>query len=178
MAILEAVYSRPDMIRALVSHFRLRGNPVILNVKLADFQFDVLAFDQSERTFMAVECMYGGQPKTLAEFLAKAASHFAVAKKGVVQFYSLPDKGMSNKNTAWPSAAKLKPGVRFSVSVALMEKVCKRVELLRALKEQFPAVGLLRVKMNGQCREYMRDRNGNKDFALAASTSVRIRVRG
>lgn len=170
----ESVYSRPDMIRALVAHYRLSGNPVISNVRLGDLEFDVLTFDKSESKFVAVECMFGGQPKTLAEHFSRANSDFAVAKYGALQFHALAGKGKSKKGPAWPNTAKLKLGIRFSVSVALMNKVCKRVDLLRSLKQEFPAIGIVRVKMNGQCRDYIRDRNGDKDVALTASKAVKI----
>ncbi len=175
VAIPESVYSRLDMIRALVAHFQLSGNHAVANVRLDDLQFDVLALDHSRNALVGIECIHGGQPRTLTEQFVKANSHLEAAKCGALNFRMLADK-VKNKE-GLPKLNAHKPScLQFSVSVALMDRVCKRVDLLRVLKTQFPAIGIVRVKMNGQCRDYIRDRSGKKDSALTSSNAVKISV--
>ena len=95
------------------------------------------------------------------------------AKCGVRQFHAIAEK---DKTLAWPSVSQLKKGGSLDSRVALMDKVCRRIDLLRALKLRFPKVGVIRVKMSGQCREYVRDRSGDKDFALATPAPVNISI--
>ena len=167
MTLKGGVYSRLDMIRALVTHFRMSGMLVRSNVDLGVFQSDVLTLDKSQGAFVAVQCMHGGQPNTLAAHFSKADSYLTAAKCGTLKFHALTDK-------------KSKATTRrlLSVSVALMDRTCKRRDLLRSLKAQFPAVGIVRVKMNGQCRDYIRDGDGNKDLALTAGAPVELPAQG
>ena len=167
------VYSKPDMIRALVAHLRSQGCLATSNAAFGSFQFDVLAFNKQKFTLMGFECMYGGQPSTLAARFALAYSHLAGVQALGLDLSALR-RARDKKGTEWPDLTTAKLDVRFSVSVVLMDKVCRRVELLRSLKSQFPPIGVMRVKLNGECRDYVRDRHGNTDLSLTTGTSVTI----
>ena len=45
--------------------------------------------------------------------------------------------------------------IRIAFYVALTEKACKRVDLLRSMKKLLPDVGIIRVKPDGHCRHYL-----------------------
>lgn len=158
------------MIRALVAHLRSQGCLATSNAVFGSFRYDVLAFNKQKFTLTGFECMYGGQPSTLAAHFARAYLHLTAVQARALDLGKARDK----KGSEWLDLTESKLDLRFSVSVALMDKVCRRVELLRSLKSQFPPIGVIRVKLSGQCRDYVRDRHGNTDLALTTGTSVTI----
>lgn len=145
----------------------------VSGVKLNELQFDVLALDQSRNVFVAIECMYGGQPKTLMEHFSKANSHLEAATRGALNSRMLADQVKDRKGLPKLNSRRLS-SLQFSVSVALMDKVCKRVDLLRALKAQFPAIGIIRMKLNSECRDCIYDRSGKQDLVLTSSYAFKI----
>jgi hypothetical protein len=120
------VYSRPAMARALVAHFRAKGMSAITNVKADKFQLDVLAFDSSKVTLVAMQCLVGGQPSTLVRHYARANSLLLAVQSGQVRIHEMNEAEQNKDSQKFLEAIKSKRRLRFSVLVALMDKVCKR----------------------------------------------------
>jgi len=65
--------------------------------------------------------------------------------------------------------------IRVAFYVALTEEACKRVDLLRSVKRLLPTVGIIRVKPDGKCREYLRE-HGQKNHKLTEASPVVVEI--
>ena len=65
--------------------------------------------------------------------------------------------------------------IRVAFYVALTDEACKRVNLIRSVKRLLPTVGIIRVKPDGKCREYLRERD-QKNYKLAKASHLVVKI--
>jgi len=75
----------------------------------------------------------------------------------------------------WMEATDNYRRIRIAFYIALTDKACKRVDLLRSMKKLLPDVGIIRVKPDGRCRHYLRI-GKDKDDKLSKPQPVVIEI--
>jgi len=106
----------------------------------------------------------------LAAYTATIATHgrdfiIAYSKKSSVAMHQ----------GRWLEATADYQHIRIAFYVALTDKACKRINLLRAMKNLLPHVGIIRVKPDGYCRFYLRA-GKHKHTKVARPRSVIIKI--
>ncbi len=153
------------------------GKYAAREVKVGDCIFDVVAYNKKEKLFRLVECKrsrkaagIGHAFGQLAAYTATIATHgrdfiIAYSKKSSVAMHQ----------GRWLEATADYQHIRIAFYVALTDKACKRINLLRAMKNLLPHVGIIRVKPDGYCRFYLRA-GKHKHTKVARPRSVIIKI--
>ncbi len=165
------VRTEAQMAEAVAGHLRRSAR----EIKVRDCIFDVVAYDKEKRLFKLVECKLGSQATRVGRTFGQVAAYYAVVAARGFDLVNALSKKLPLSFARLMEATEDGRRIRVAFYVALTDKACKRVDLLRAIKRLLPSVGIIRVKPNGQCRNYIRDRKG-KDFRLAEARPTTIRI--
>jgi len=144
-------------------------------LKVADCIFDVVAYDKREKLFKLVECKLGSQAASIGHAFGQVAAYCAVLSTRGRDFVDAFSRKVHLRFGRLMEATQNAKRIRVAFYVALTDDACKRVELIRAVKGLLPIVGIIRVKPDGRCREYLRD-NGRKDWKLAEARPTVIEI--
>lgn len=153
------------------------GKYAAREVKVGDCIFDVVAYNKKENVFRLVECKLSGKASGIGQAFGQLAAYSAtIASQGreFLNAYSrkLPVPMYLDR---WMKATDDYRRINVAFYVALTQKACKRIGLLRSLKKILPDVGIIRVKADGYCRNYLRIEN-RKEIELAEPQKVTIKI--
>lgn len=166
--------SEADMSQAVACKL---GKYATREIKISDCIFDVVAYDKNEKVFRVVECKRSSKASTIGHAFGQLATYRATIAAEGRAFLDIYSKKIpvAMRLGRWMEATDTYRRIRIAFYVALTEKACKRLALIRSLKESLPEVGIIRVKPDGLCRSYLR--NGNrKDERIARARPVTIRL--
>lgn len=160
-----------QMAEAVARHLRRAAR----EIKVGDCIFDVVAYDKHRKVFSLVECKLGSKTATMGHAFGQIAAYYAiVAERGFDLVNALSKKlPLSFRRLMEATDNGRRIQVRFYV--ALTDRACRRVTLIRSLKRLLPIVGIIRVKPDGKCREYLR-LNGQKETKLAKARPTVIEI--
>jgi len=144
-------------------------------VKVGDCIFDVVAYDKAERLFKLVECKLGSQATTIGHAFGQIAAYYAVQSARGRDFLDAFSKKVPLRYERLMEATNENRHIRVAFYVALTDEACERVDLIRSVKRLLPMVGIIRVKPDGSCREYLRVR-GHKECKLAQALPVVVEI--
>ena len=146
-------------------------------IRVGDCIFDVVAYNKQEKLFRLVECKKTSKASGIGHAFGQVAAYHATIATHGVQFLDAYSKKIPSpmRLTRWMEATDNYRRIRIAFSVALTEKACKRIDLLRSMKKLLPDVGIIRVKPDGRCRHYVRI-GKTKDEKLAKPQPVVIKI--
>lgn len=144
-------------------------------VTVDGYRFDVVAYDKRERLFKLVECKRGSRSTSIGRAFGQLVAYYAVVSSRGFDFVNAVSKKMRLSFKRLMEATNGARRIRVAFHVALTDEGCKRIQLLRTIKELLPQVGIIRVKGNGHCRNYILD-GRKKDYKLAEAAPTVIRV--
>lgn len=162
-----------DMSEAVARHLHLSRSTCELKVK--DCAFDVVAYDERNRLFKIVECKMGTSPRSIGRTFGQVAAYCAVLSDSGREFINEFSKRIQLPFERLMEATENNKHIRVEFYVALRQDACKRVEFIQAIKGLLPRVGIIRVKPDGKCRNYLRI-NGKKVEGLAKATPTRVKM--
>jgi hypothetical protein len=148
-----SILTEADMSQAV--SYKL-GKYAAKEIRINGCIFDVVAYDRKERLFRVVECKRGSKASTIGHAFGQLATYKATIAAQGQRFLDVYSKKISMRLGRWMEATNTYTSIRIAFYVALTEKACKRLDLIRSLKESLPEVGIIRVKPNGFCRKYLR----------------------
>lgn len=148
------VRTEAEMSRAVASKL---GRYASREIKIGDCIFDVVAYNKTERLFRVVECKRSSKASRIGQAFGQlAAYHATIAARGEDFVIAYSRKIPARMHLGrWMEATNNYRRIRIAFYVALTEKACQRLDLLRSLKKFLPDVGIIRVKRNGFCRDYL-----------------------
>jgi len=146
-------------------------------VKVGDCIFDVVAYDKKERLFRLVECKKSSKASKIGHAFGQVAAYHATIATLGDQFLDAYSKKIPTpmRLKRWMEATDYYRRIRIASYVALTERACKRIGLIRSLKNLLPEVGIIRVKTDGICRSYLRI-GKVKDYKVALARPVTVRI--
>jgi hypothetical protein len=170
----QRVRSEAEMSMAVASKL---GKYATRELKIGDCIFDVVAYNKTERLFRVVECKKSSKASKIGHAFGQlAAYHATIATRGEEFVIAYSRKVPARMHLGrWMEATHNYRRIRIAFYVALTEKACKRSELIRSLKKFLPVVGVIRVKENGFCRDYIwSGKQRDREIAKARPVTVRI----
>lgn len=151
------------------------GKYATREININDCIFDVVAYDKKARLFRVVECKRRSKASAIGHAFGQLATYKAtIAAQGGI-FLDVYSKRINMRLGRWMEATNRYRRIRITFYVALTDKACKRVDLIRSLKESLPEVGIIRVKPNGLCRNYLHE-GKRKDTAIAQARPITVRI--
>lgn len=147
----------------------------VREVRVGDCIFDVVAYDKRDRLFRLVECKLGSQATSIGHAFGQLAAYYAILSARGRDFLDVFSKKVPLRYGRLMEATEENRRIRVAFYVALTDRACKRVDLLRSLKRLLPQVGIIRVKDDGKCRDYLRE-HGERNHKLAEATPVAVEI--
>jgi len=147
----------------------------LANSKWAIVFFDVVAYDKQEKLFRLVECKLGSKATSVGHAFGQVAAYYAVLAARGRDFLNAFSRKVPLRYERLMEATNENRRIRVAFYVALTDEACKRVDLIRSVKRLLPTVGIIRVKPDGKCREFLRER-GQKNHKLAEALPVMVEI--
>jgi hypothetical protein len=144
-------------------------------VEVGDCRFDVVAYDKKSKLFMLVECKRATDHRRVGQTFGQVGAYRGILERQGFEFVDAFSKKFQMRFGRWMEATQWAEQIRVEFYVALTDEACKDVERLRGLKQQHPDVGIIRVKPDGVCRDYIRVQ-GKKDDKLTRARAMTIRL--
>jgi hypothetical protein len=153
------------------------GKYAAREIRVGDCIFDVVAYNKREKSFRLVECKQSRKASGIGQAFGQLAAYSAtIAARGreflIAYSKKLP---VPMHQGRWMEATDDYRRISVAFYVALTEKACKRIDLLRAMKEILPDVGIIRVKPDGYCRKYLRI-GKQKNFEVCQSHTMKVKI--
>ncbi|HEV2419960.1 MAG TPA: hypothetical protein VGX94_19360 [Terriglobia bacterium] len=137
-----------------------------------DCKLDIVEYDKQKKIFKIVELKSGcsnaivrdafKQLKRYREMLEGRTFIFldAFTRKSPMRFGRVMEATLGGKE------------IRIEFYVGLTDEACENVDRLRSLKKEFPHIGIIRVKDDGKLRDYIKERDGTRNYELAKAQTV------
>lgn len=153
------------------------GRYAAREVRVDDCIFDVVAYNKKEKSFRLVECKKTRKASGIGQAFGQLAAYSATIATHGQEFLVAYSKKLAvpMHQDKWIEATGYYRRFRVSFYVALTDRACKRVDLLRSMKKILADVGIVRVKPDGYCRNYIRI-GKQKDFELCESHTVAVKI--
>jgi hypothetical protein len=166
-----AVRNESQMAQAVAQHVANSAR----EVRVGDCVFDVVGYDKRLQLFKLVECKLGSQSTTIGKTFGQIAAYCAVLSTRGRDFVEAFNEKVHLPFSQLMEATNNAKRIQVAFYVALTHDACKQqIELIRAVKDLLPLVGIIRVKLNGQCKDYVW--NGGKDWKLAKAIPTVIKI--
>jgi hypothetical protein len=153
---------------------RYVGNSAI-GVKIGSCILDVTAYDKAARLFKVVECKRVSDARRIGHTFGQTAAYMSVVAENGFGFVDALSKKLHMRFLRWMEGTNNGTEIKVEFYVALPDDACEQVDLLRSLKRQYPDVGIVRVKPDGKCRDYVKDQ-GKRDRELTKARAVTIKI--
>ena len=165
-----ATQNESKMSEAVARHL---GNST-REVTVGDCIFDVVGYDPELHLFHLVECKMGTRSTKIGKTFGQIAAYCAVLSSQGRDFVEVFSERVHLSFEQLMEATDNANRIKVAFRVALSHDACKeRLELICALKKLLPIVGIIRVKPDGQCRDYVWHQ-GKKDWNLTEATPTNI----
>lgn len=153
------------------------GKYAVREVKVGDCIFDVVAYNKKEKLFRVVESKRSRKASGIGHAFGQVAAYSGTIAARGRDFVIAYSKRLTvpMHQGRWMEATDDYRRIRVAFYVALTDKACKRVDLLRSMKKLLPDVGIIRVKPDGYCRFYLRI-GKKKDEKVSESRPVVIEI--
>ena len=166
-----ALRTEADMAEAVARRFKNSAR----EVRVGNCIFDVVAYDKQQKLFTVIECKLGGDVTSIGHAFGQISAYYAVLSALGRDFINAFTKKVPLRYERMMEATNENRQLRVAFSVALTQKACTRIELIRSVKHLLPAVGIVRVKPDGSCRDYLR-LNGKKDLKVAKAVPAIVEI--
>ena len=119
------------------------GKYAAREVRVGDCIFDVVAYNKKERSFRLVECKRSRKASVIGQAFGQLAAYSATIATQGREFLVAYSKKLAvpMHQGRWMEATDDYRRISVAFYVALTDKACKRVDLLRGLKKFFPTSG-------------------------------------
>jgi len=116
-----------------------------------------VAYNKKEKLFRLVECKRSRKASAIGHAFGQVAAYSATIAAHGRDFVVAYSKKLAvpMHQGRWMEATDYHRRMRVAFSIALTDKACERVDLLRSMKKLLPDVGIIRVKPDGHCRHYL-----------------------
>jgi hypothetical protein len=168
----KSVKNESQMSQAVLCTF---GRYAAREIRVGDCIFDVVAYNKKERSFKLIECKRSSKAAVIGQAFGQLAAYSAtLAEHGKPFLHAFSKKLVVPMHLEqWMKATDDYRRFKVEFYVALTHKACKRVALLRSMKNLLPNVGIIRIKPDGHCRNYLLH-EGEKDRKVCEPTQVEI----
>jgi hypothetical protein len=153
------------------------GKYAAREVRVGDCIFDVVAYDKKEKSFRLVGCKLSAKVSGIGQAFGQLAAYSAAIATQGKRFLIAYSKKLpvSMHQGRWMEATDNYRRINVRFYVALTHEACKRVNLLRSLKKTLREVGIIRVKPDGSCRNYL-NIGKRKDREITRPQTVTIKI--
>jgi hypothetical protein len=170
-AMASLIRKESEMAGAVARHLRRAAR----EVRIGDCIFDVVAYDKQKVKFKLVECKLGHNAADLGHAFGQVVAYHAVIAGRGFDLVNAFSKKLPLSFKRLMKATQNVRRIRMAFYVALTDEACQRVDLIRSVKRLLPHVGVIRVKRDGRCRNYLREA-GRKNWKLAKAKTAVIRI--
>jgi len=144
-------------------------------IRVGNCIFDVVGYDKRETLFRIVECKMGDHATSIGHAFGQISAYYAVLSALGRAFLNGYTRKVPLRYERLMEATHDNRQLRVAFYVALTDKACKQVELIRSVKKLLPIVGIIRVKEDGRCRTWLRS-DGKKDSKLAEAMPTVVEI--
>ena len=146
-------------------------------VTLEGCRFDVVAYDKETQLFTIVECKRGRKAVDVGHAFGQISAYYALlARRGRVFVDKVGNKLPRMRYGRWIEATHRDRYIKVAFYVALRDRACEeQADVIRAVKNLLTDVGVIRVKADGQCRDYLKNGNQN-DYRTAHARPMKIKL--
>jgi hypothetical protein len=145
-------------------------------VRVSGCIFDVVAYDKEKRLFKLVECKLATSPTSIGRTFGQLASYHAAVMDQGYAFVTAVSRRLPLSFHRLMEATNNATKIQVAFYVALTQKACLNLRLLKSLKSLLPSVGIIRVKPDGHCRGYLL-RDGKRDDSISSAKAITIKIR-
>src|SRR6266852_9489716 len=113
------------------------GKDTAREVRVGDCIFDVVAYNKKEKLFRLVECKRSRKASAIGHAFGQVASYSATIAAHGRDFVVAYSKKLAvpMHQGRWMEATDYYRRIRVAFSIALADKACERVDLLRSMKK-------------------------------------------
>jgi hypothetical protein len=153
------------------------GKYAAREVRVGECIFDVVAYNKKDMSFRLIECKLSRKAAGIGQAFGQLAAYSAtVATRGREFLNAYSKKLVTPMHLGrWMEATDDYRSIKLEFYVALTDRACNRLDLLRPMKKILPDVGIIRVKPDGYCRFYLRVKE-QKETTLAQAKIVTIKI--
>lgn len=144
-------------------------------IKVGGCRFDAVAYDKKARLFKLVECKRVSDDRRIGQTFGQVGAYRGILEGQGFKFVDALSKKLHMRFGRWMEATQWTARIQMEFYVALPDEACKDVERLKGLKQQHPDVGIIRVRPDGVCRDYIRV-HGKKNDELTRARAMTIRL--
>jgi len=168
------------LLRARVSS-PIKCDLATTELELESGRFDVVGYNQSEKTFVLVECKLDDSNTSIGQAFGQILTYkYIVSRYGYDFFKKFDEKlkkeGLSLKIDDVIQAYK-EGVVNFRFYVALSQSACKNYKLIHALKDDLKLkVGVIRVRNNGSCLLHIHTAGNKEDKEICESDQIPVTI--
>ena len=143
--------------------------------------FDIVGFDPVEEEFHVVECKRTSRAVGIGQTFGQILAYKAMIYEAGEAFLDAFEERLANdgigKVQFWKNAVRFVDAGRIPVRfyVALGQKACERLGLIRLIKRDLGNVGIIRITLQNACRDYIRDK-GKKNYEICRSDLVNVPI--
>jgi hypothetical protein len=163
-----------EMSRHVAAHLKKTS---AREIRVGDCKFDVVAYDKKRRLFQIAECKMGSKATVIGHAFGQIAAYCAILSAAGEEFLDAYTKRVSLRWRRMMEATDQAKQFKVVFYVALEDKACRRIDLIRSIKRLLPNVGIIRVKRNGECRTHLRNQR-KKESELCKAAPIIVRVGG
>lgn len=160
-----------EMAAAVARYLR----PAAREVAVDGHRFDIVAYDKRRKLFKLVECKRGSRATSIGRAFGQLVAYNALVSTHGSDFVLAAARKLHLSPRRLMESTEWARRIRVAFYVALTDDACKQVELLHSIKQLLPQVGIIRVKRDGHCRNFIRD-NGEKNYKLTEASPIIVRI--
>jgi hypothetical protein len=151
------------------------GCITVRELRLGGPKLDVVGFAPESGEFHVVECKRTRKTVGIGQTFGQVLAYQSIIHADGLQFLTefqeraQGDPSLTRQMTQYYQSKK----IPINFYVALGEEACANPKLIKHMKDQIRAVGIIRVKSNFRCRNYIRDESGkNYDVCIPKTVEV------
>lgn len=160
-----------QMAEAVAYRFRRSAR----EIRVGSCVFDVVAYDKGTRIFKVFECKRVSDARRIGQTFGQAAAYVSIVSENGFAFVDALSRKLYMRFGRWMEGTNNGTEIKVQFYVALPDSGCENLDLLKSLKRSHPNIGIIRVKPNGNCREYIKDQR-KRDYELAKARPVTIKI--
>jgi len=155
---------------------------IVSELSLEGCKFDVVGYAKNEKTFYVVECKKGNRARDIGHAFGQILAYQSViSNKGQEFCDKFVDKALEQGLKFDPKDIRSlfrEKELPFRFFVALRDEACRSAPLLRLMKESLERVGIISVRRDGTCKDYIPTERKKRDRSICRSEPINIPVIG
>jgi len=150
-------------------------NVATQSFRFGNIGFDAVGYSSDDSIVHVVECKAGRKPVDIGHAFGQILAYRSVLSEKGYEFLTKFGDKVRMKTEDIVTATR-EGTLRVKFYVGLSDEACKNISLIEAMKKILPSVGIIRVKKDGGCRDYLLIKR-EKEYGLCKSETISVPIR-